>query len=126
MRTLLFLALLALVGCTPKVDSDDLVVPNFYFFSARCDVLNGSSSVIVCIEYKSLLSTTLASDCVSDRDAFGGANYSFTDSEGAPGCSSANRSGICETSEGKFHFYNNKYSAGAAQTECNSLGGSYQ
>ena len=126
MRKILFLALLVIVGCAPKVDESDLTMGNFYFFGARCDIYDGSSNLIACIEYSSLLSTTLATDCVSDRDAFGGANYSFTDAEGSPGCSSTNRSGLCKNSEGRFHFYNNKYTAGAAQTECNSLGGTLQ
>lgn len=125
MRRMYILALLALMGCGPEIKDEDITT-GFYTFSARCDVLDGSFNVIVCIEYSSLFSTTLANDCMSDRDIFGGANYSFTDTQGEPGCSSSNRSGICKTSEGKFHFYNNKYTAGAAQTECNSLGGTLQ
>lgn len=123
MRIIYFFVLLGLLGCGPK--DADLTVGDIYFFAARCDVQDNSYRTIVCIEYDNYLSTTLGSDCISHRDAFGGANYSFSDTQGDSGCSSSGRVGVCENSDGKFHFYNSKYSAGAAQTECNTLGGTF-
>lgn len=122
---LVILGLLSLAACTPS-DGDITIAT----YGPLCALGNSSGNIIYCMEYKmGTSSTTVEADCTqlkNDYGVYGASIKETTESGSFFYCDKPDIIGKCKLSNGLARFYSAGFTEGQAQSECTSLGGTYQ
>lgn len=115
-----FIFLTLVFGCQPKVDEDKL----FSKFSATCLVYDGYE-LMACRRY-AVASDINSLSCDGEKNRYYNYGASKNRYSTAMDCEYSNIVGTCRIGSDKVYYYGTRFTAGAAQTECNSLSGTLE
>lgn len=119
----LFIVLLPLSSC--KIDTKSKLF-NARALKASCDIHNISLSQLECIEFYPEFIGDSEELCDEAQHRHFASLKSHRDSNSATYCGSYRKIGSCKLSFHTVFFYEEGYSAGQAQTECNSMNGYFE
>lgn len=119
---------LTLISCNKEID-DENPFKDTYFYQASCIIYNSLSDTMACLEYSTTFMSDTNTDCINQQTYYsssGATSQNYSSGASAPACSLANLSGKCTKSNHRIFYYTTEFTAGQAQTECNTLGGTFQ
>ena len=111
-----------LVSC--KIDTKDKKSTE-PALKASCDIQDITLSQLECIEFYPDFTGNSEDLCEEAQDRHFGSLKSHRDSRKATTCVKYKSVGSCKLTDYTVFFYEKVYSAGGAQTECNSMGGNF-
>lgn len=125
MQNILLLSLfISLVGC--KLSSKNNSNPISTSYKASCDIQKVTLEYLECTEFYEDFSGNSEALCDDAHARNFLSLMSHHDSSTATACWPNSRVASCAFPGHKIYFYDEGYTAGAAQTECNSLGGTFE
>lgn len=114
----------SLTGCKLEPEDDLVEEPKLI---AKCVIQDLSLDNYECIEYYEGFSGSSADICDSAQDRnIGSVKNHYDGDDTFYDCPSTERVALCKLTNHTVFFYEKGYGAGGAQTECNTLSGTYQ
>lgn len=117
-----FVFIFIFVGCKLVPDKDS----SSKNLKASCDIYNLSFDSIECIEFYQSFTGNSEDACDDAQDRNTGSLKTHRNSSKAMACSKYSSVGRCKLNSFTVFFYPEGYTAGHAQTECNSLNGTFE
>ncbi len=112
-----------IVGCELEEKAKDIVSKPKLI--ASCEITDLTFDDQECLEFYEGFSGDTEDSCDSAQTRNFPSLKNHKDINSARTCPASDRSGVCEVESYKVIYYLDGYVAGAAQTECNSLSGTF-
>ncbi len=121
-----FIVLLLPIFLSGCKTSGKNILSNTNNLKASCDIQNITLSQLECAEFYLDYSGNSETFCDEAQDRHSLSLKSHRDSKTAASCTPLAKIASCKLSGHTVFFYEEGYTAGEAQTECNSMGGTFE